>query len=59
MFTRFRALPDAQTNLTDNYLKFGEPVIGLRTAAHAFSLPKDCTTRYAIYNFNDAGGGFG
>jgi len=59
MFTRFRALPDAQMKFIDDYLKSGKPVIGLRTATHAFSFPKDNTTPYASYSFNDASGGFG
>src|SRR5207248_2051803 len=36
-----------------------KPIIGLRTATHAFSFPKDSATKYASYNFNDASGGFG
>lgn len=35
-FTRFRALPDDQMQHIDNYLKSGKPVIGIRTATHAF-----------------------
>lgn len=38
--TRFRALPDEQMQHIDNYLKRGGPVIGLRTATHAFNFPK-------------------
>jgi hypothetical protein len=59
MFTRFRALPDEQMKFIDDYLKSGKPVIGLRTATHAFSFPKDSATQYSSYNFNDASGGFG
>jgi len=36
LFTRFRALPDAQMKCIDDYLKSGRPVIGIRTATHAF-----------------------
>ncbi len=36
LFTRFRALPDAQMQCIDDYLKSGRPVIGIRTATHAF-----------------------
>jgi hypothetical protein len=43
----------------DDYLQSGKPVIGLRTATHAFSFPKDSATKYASYHFNDASGGFG
>lgn len=35
--TRYRALPDDQMKHIDDYLKSGKPVIGLRTATHAFS----------------------
>ncbi len=37
MFTRFRALPDEQMQRIDNYLKSGKPVLGIRTATHAFN----------------------
>lgn len=37
LFTRFRALPDDQMRHIDNYLKTGKPVIGIRTATHAFN----------------------
>jgi hypothetical protein len=36
ILTRFRQLPDAQMKPIDDYLKAGKPVIGLRTATHAF-----------------------
>jgi len=38
--TRFRDLPDEQMKYIDDYLKAGKPVIGLRTATHAFSIPE-------------------
>lgn len=37
IFTRFRALPDEQMQYIDDYLKSGKPVLGIRTATHAFS----------------------
>lgn len=37
ILTRFRALPDDQMKHVDDYLKAGKPVIGLRTATHAFN----------------------
>lgn len=37
--TRFRDLPDDQMAHIDAYLRRGGPVIGLRTATHAFNLP--------------------
>ncbi|HWE02461.1 MAG TPA: hypothetical protein VG326_08615 [Tepidisphaeraceae bacterium] len=45
--TRFRALPDDQMKHIDDFLKAGKPVIGLRTATHAFVGLKG---EYAKYN---------
>ncbi len=39
--TRFRNLPDEQMKEIDDYLRAGKPVIGMRTATHAFNIPKD------------------
>lgn len=36
IFTRYRALPDRQMKWIDEYLMAGKPVIGVRTATHAF-----------------------
>ncbi|MBY5956733.1 ThuA domain-containing protein [Membranicola marinus] len=60
--TRFRGLPDDQMKYIDDYLKAGKPVIGLRTATHAFKLD-DPSSPYAKYSFNSKvsgwEGGFG
>ncbi|QGJ68531.1 Trehalose utilization [Planctomycetales bacterium 10988] len=40
IFTRYRALPGKQMKLIDNYLKSGKPVLGIRTATHAFFYPQ-------------------
>jgi len=40
IFTRFRNLPDEQMKPIDDYLAAGKPVVGLRTATHAFNVPK-------------------
>jgi Trehalose utilisation len=45
--TRFRNLPDEQMKPIDDFLKAGKPVIGLRTATHAFNGIKGT---YAHYN---------
>lgn len=37
--TRFRNLPDDQMRRIDDYLKSGRPVLGMRTATHAFRIP--------------------
>ena len=42
VFTRLRSLPDDQMKWIDEYLLSGRPVIGLRTATHAFR-PPDAT----------------
>jgi type 1 glutamine amidotransferase len=51
IFTRFRDLPDEQMKFIDDYLRTGKPVVGLRTATHAFSIGKQDKT-YARYTWN-------
>ncbi len=51
--TRFRNLPDGQMKEIDDYLRSGRPVIGMRTATHAFKVPQD--SPYAHYSFNYKG----
>ena len=38
LFTRFRELPDEQMQHFQNYLLKGKPIIGMRTATHAFNI---------------------
>lgn len=38
VFTRFRNLPNDQLKHFEAYLKTGKPIVGLRTATHAFNL---------------------
>jgi hypothetical protein len=40
ILTRFRALPDMQMRYIDDYLKSGKPVLGMRTATHAFKFDR-------------------
>ena len=40
-FPRFLQLPDREWQPIEDYLKSGKPVIGLRTASHAFRYPND------------------
>lgn len=40
MFTRYRALPDAQLNRILAYVKSGKPIVGFRTSTHAFNYPE-------------------
>jgi type 1 glutamine amidotransferase len=39
MFTRYRALPDAELNRILAYVKTGKPIVGFRTSTHAFNYP--------------------
>jgi type 1 glutamine amidotransferase len=59
IFTRFRRLPDEQMKHIVDYVEAGKPIIGLRTATHAFD-PKPGTT-YAKWRWNSKewDGGFG
>ncbi len=59
LFTRFRDLPDEQMRHIADYVESGRPVIGLRTATHAFA-PKQSETfsRYG-WQSKDWDGGFG
>lgn len=54
--TRFRALPDDQMQHIVDYIEAGKPVIGLRTATHAFNIPG--TNRFAKYSWNYRGKDF-
>ena len=45
LFVRFRALPDQQMQHIQNYLLKGRPLIGIRTATHAFNF-KDTTSQW-------------
>lgn len=40
IFTRRRDLPDDQMKLIEDYVKAGKPVLGIRTATHAFMPPQ-------------------
>lgn len=51
--TRFRKLPDEQMQEIDDFLKAGKPVVGLRTATHAFNIPKE--SPYYHYTWNQTG----
>jgi type 1 glutamine amidotransferase len=59
--TRFRDLPDEQMKHVAEYIESGRPIIGLRTATHAFRIARDKT--YARYSWDSKvegwEGGFG
>jgi hypothetical protein len=61
LFTRFRDLPDDQMKYFVDYVNSGKPIIGIRTATHAFELKSSPT--YAQYSWNSTTpgweGGFG
>lgn len=51
--TRFRSLPDEQMRHLVDYIEGGNPIIGLRTATHAFNNPASST--YAKYGWQYSG----
>jgi type 1 glutamine amidotransferase len=59
IFTRYRDLPDEQMKHIVEYVEAGKPIIGIRTATHAFNIPAGKT--YARYGCQskDWDGGFG
>lgn len=61
LFTRFRELPDEQMKYIIGYTNAGKPVMGLRTATHAFNYSRNQESPYAKYSFNskDFKGGYG
>ncbi len=50
--TRFRALPDAQMEEIETYLRSGRPVVGLRTANHGFRFPEDSKWHHWSWKYN-------
>ena len=64
IFTRFRAPSDDQMEIINRYLESGKPVIGIRTATHAFHFKEDVETSFSHYgNYHQSedewNGGFG
>ena len=59
LLIRFRDLPDSQMQHFVDYIESGRPIVGLRTATHAFDLKSSPT--YARYSWNSKiwDGGFG
>jgi hypothetical protein len=59
IFTRFRDLPDEQMKHVVDYVESGRPIIGIRTATHAFDIPRGKT--YGKYGWTSKqwDGGFG
>lgn len=59
IFTRFRDLPDEQMRYIAEYIDAGKPVIGLRTATHAFDCKQHKTYGKYTWNSKEWDGGFG
>jgi type 1 glutamine amidotransferase len=52
LFTRFRDLPDDQMKHIMDYTNSGRPIVGLRTATHAFRFKKHAKGPYRKWTFN-------
>jgi type 1 glutamine amidotransferase len=61
IFTRFLELPDDQMKHIIDYTGSGRPIVGLRTATHAFNYQTHKDSPYAKYSFRskDPAGGWG
>jgi hypothetical protein len=61
LFTRMRELPDEQMKYIIDYTNSGKPIIGIRTATHAFRYRKNKDSIYAKYGNGAEGyeGGYG
>ncbi len=61
LFTRFRDLSDEQMRHIAAYVESGRPLLGIRTATHAFSIPAGKTFSHYSWNSRekDWDGGFG
>ena len=57
--TRFRALPEDQMQHIVDYLETGKPILGMRTATHAFNGMKGKFSKYNNSGSKDYEGGFG
>jgi len=61
IFTRFRELPDEAMKHVVDFVNSGKPILGLRTATHAFNYRRNPGSPYAKYDFRSKEwpGGFG
>lgn len=57
MLIRFRHWSDEAMKHFHDAVQRGVPIVGLRTATHAFNMPKDST--YGAWTWNNKEGGFG
>ncbi|WP_250931263.1 ThuA domain-containing protein [Aporhodopirellula aestuarii] len=56
VFLRFQNLPPEQMKHLHDYLNRGGPVVGMRTATHAFQIPND--QKYSKYSFKSDVNGY-
>ncbi len=59
LFTRFRNLPDEQMKHIVEYVESGRPILGMRTATHAFNLKSKTYAKYSWNSRIEWQGGFG
>jgi hypothetical protein len=59
LFTRFRDLPDEQMKHLVDYVEAGRPIIGMRTATHAFDPKMSKTYNRYGWHSREWDGGFG
>ena len=59
LFTRFRDLPDDQMKHIVDYVDSGKPIVGIRTATHAFNFEKHKTYMRYHWRSEEWDGGFG
>jgi type 1 glutamine amidotransferase len=61
IFARFRELPDDQMKYVDEFVKSGKPILGIRTATHAFEIKRNKASAFAKYDWQSKvwPGGFG
>jgi hypothetical protein len=61
IFTRFRNLPDEQMKHIVAYVESGRPILGMRTATHAFNFNPRGKSKYLRYSWENREweGGFG
>lgn len=61
LFIRFRELPDEQMRYIVDYTDSGKPIMGMRTATHAFKYTRSRSSPYAKYSFRseEFDGGYG
>jgi Trehalose utilisation len=59
LFTRYLELPDDQMKEIIDYTNSGRPIVGLRTATHAFNYVKHPDSPYAKFGAQSKDGGYG